>query len=166
MESQREKIEQLQNLALYALENLRASNQPVLQICGPISSGGFGSVKENIEYLQSVIYEVQRAGFSVFDQLEYERDLDWIMGPSTDDDHMILEYFYDPILRSGYISGLVFVPLWETSVGCLWENKLGMSLNLPILYLSSLLVSDVNEFVQRYVKTVESKPSNLERVLE
>ena len=68
-------------------------------------------------------------------------------------DYPLLDFFYDPILTSGKISGLVFLPLWETSTGSKWEHNIGQSLHLPIHYLESMLINEVDSFYKTLMQS-------------
>lgn len=136
----------LSNLVEEALLEISKLKSPVIQFCGPISTGGFGNVVENLEYLYSVIQASTKRGMSVFNQVSYEERLDGILKDHHEYDYPLLNFFYNPILTSGKISGLVFLPLWETSVGSQWEHDLGLSLQLPIYHLESMLISEIESF--------------------
>lgn len=138
--------EALSGLVSEALLEISKMKAPVIQFCGPISTGGFGDVTENLEYLYSVIQASTEREMSVFNQVSYEKRLDKILKDHHEYDYPLLDFFYNPILTSKKISGLVFLPLWETSVGSQWEHDLGLSLHLPIHYLDSMLVSEIETF--------------------
>lgn len=136
----------LSELVSEALLEISTLKRPVIQFCGPISTGGFGDVADNLEYLRSVIVASTAKGMSVFNQVSYERRLDQILQDHHEYDYPLLDFFYNPILTSEKISGLIFLPLWETSVGSRWEHDLGQSLGLPIHHLESMLVSEIEIF--------------------
>lgn len=129
-----------------ALLEISKLKPPVIQFCGPISTGGFGDVTENLEYLYSVIKESKERGMSVFNQVSYEKRLDRILKDHHEYDYPLLDFFYNPILISKKIAGLIFLPLWETSVGSQWEHNLGQSLHLPIYHLENMLISEIESF--------------------
>lgn len=136
----------LLKLAEKALVEVSALKPPVIQFCGPISTGGFGNAEENLSYLRSAIYATKEKGISVFNQVSYERQLDHILRDHHEYDYPLLDFFYNPILASGKISGLIFLPLWETSIGSKWENDIGKSLRIPIFYLQNMLVGEIESF--------------------
>lgn len=136
----------LSDLVEEALLEISALKPPVVQFCGPISTGGFGNVTENLEYLYSVIQASTDVGMSVFNQVSFEKRLDRILKDHRGYDYPLLDFFYNPILASKKISGLVFLPLWETSVGSRWEHDIGQSLHIPIYYLESMLIREVETF--------------------
>jgi len=141
----------LSKLVDEALLEISKLKPPTIQFCGPISTGGFGNVTDNLEYLYSVIQASTERGLSVFNQVSYEERLDHILKDHHEYDYPLLDFFYNPILTSGKISGLVFLPLWNTSVGSKWEHDIGQSLHLPIHYLESMLISEVETFYKTLV---------------
>lgn len=136
----------LSALAEEAISEISKLKYPVIQFCGPISTGGFGNVNENLEYLRSVIEASSERGMSVFNQISYEKRLDRILSDHHEYDYPLLDFFYSPILNSRKISGLVFLPLWRTSTGSQWEHDIAQSLHLPIHYFESMLVSEIESF--------------------
>ncbi len=137
---------ELTELVEEALLEISRLKSPVIQFCGPISTGGLGSVTENLDCLHSMIQAAKRRGISVFNQVSYEKRLDDILRDHHEYDYPLLDFFYNPILKSGKISGLVFLPLWETSIGSQWEHNAGESLQIPIFYLKNMLISEVESF--------------------
>ena len=138
--------ENLSKLVEEALLEISKLKPPVIQFCGPISTGGFGNVTNNLEYLYSAIQTSTNKGMSVFNQISYEKRLDTILKDHHEYDYPLLDFFYGPILKSKKISGLIFLPLWETSVGSRWEHDLGQSLHLPILYLENMFTAEIEAF--------------------
>ena len=120
--------------------------KPVILFSGPISTGGFGSVADNIECLLSFISESSKRGISVFNQIVYEKRLDCILKDHKDYDYPLLNYFYKPILESGKINGLVFLPLWQSSIGSTWEHNFATSIGIPIFYSEYMLVEEIQKF--------------------
>lgn len=143
--------EALSKLVDEALSEILKMKPPIIQFCGPISTGGFGNVTENLEYLYSVIQASTERGISVFNQVSYEERLDKILKDHHEYDSPLLDFFYSPILKSKKISGLVFLPLWETSVGSRWEHDIGQSLFLPIHYLESMFIGEIGSFYKTLV---------------
>lgn len=136
----------LSKLVDEALLKISKLKPPVIQFCGPISTGGFGNTADNLEYLYSMIQASTERGVSVFNQVSYEKRLDQVLKDHHEYDYPLLDFFYNPILKSKKISGLVFLPLWETSVGSQWEHDIGQSLHIPIYYLKNMLISEVESF--------------------
>lgn len=129
-----------------ALVAVSKMSKPVILFSGPVSTGGFGSVADNIECLLSFISESSKRGISVFNQIVYEKRLDSILKDHKDYDYPLLNYFYKPILESGKINGLVFLPLWQSSIGSTWEHNFATSIGIPIFYLEHMFVKEVEKF--------------------
>ncbi|MDO8466617.1 MAG: hypothetical protein Q7S83_00560 [bacterium] len=130
------------SLARIAIRIIRRMPQPVVQVCGPITTGGVGTVAGNIEIFKQAIKKVQRSGKSVFDQLPFEKPIWKIMkdfprrwGRPNKKDCQLLDEFYGTIFRSGVLKELHFIPGWEYSFGACWEYGLGNELGLKIVTL-------------------------------
>jgi len=136
-------------LAKEALETIEKMPPPVIQFCGPISTGGFGSVSDNIDCLVSLINEGSKRRLSVFNQISFERRLDKVLENHFEYDYPLLDYFYKPILSSGKINGLIFLPLWQTSIGSTWEHDFAMSLGIPIFHMENMFFEEVESFYKK-----------------
>ena len=145
-----EKIkDSLLQLSSKAISEISSSSRVTIQFCGPISSGGFGNVEENLRSLSSIIKSTKSAGIPGFNQLAYERQFDAILGPYHGYDYPLLEYFYGTILSSGVISALIFLPLWDSSVGSRWEHDYANSLGIPVFYIERLLLSEIEAIYKK-----------------
>jgi hypothetical protein len=109
--------------------------QPLCAVCGPIRSGGLGSVELNLDRFALTIRLLRSQGWHMFNQLPFERHL-WrierLPGKRSLD---ILDVFYVRLFRSGLIRQLAFMPEWRTSFGTSWEHSLAATLLIPIVYL-------------------------------
>ena len=119
------------DLSFFGLRILRRMPQPVIQVCGPITTGGTGSVQGNTQILAKAIKELRGRGLSVFNQLAFDEALVRI-AKTYKDEYDLLEGFYLPLFESGYIKQLHFLPTWRTSVGARWEYRKGVYLGLEI----------------------------------
>lgn len=136
------KARTFKQLAKVAIRVLRRMPQPIIQVCGPITTGGAGTVKGNIRIFQGVIKELQRSGKIVFNQISFEEPLWRIMkefprqwGKPNKKDLQLLEEFYGTIFRSGLLKELHFIEWWESSFGACWEHYEGGRLGLKIVFL-------------------------------
>jgi hypothetical protein len=144
----------LESLSKEALREINKMEGPVIQFCGPISTGGFGNIADNIECISSLIKECQIKNIFVFNQLAYERRMDQILKEYHDYDYPLLDFFYKPILKSKKISGLVFLPLWQTSTGSKWEHDFAKSINIPIFYLENMLIKEIESFYRKITAAI------------
>lgn len=115
-----------------------------LEICGPISSGGKGSIEANLSEFHDVITAFDDLGYAVFDQMPYEHIIQEMKAKDTEtigiDNAKIklLEEFYRPIFASKAINTFVFMPDWHSSHGARWENERGKEYSIPRLELREL----------------------------
>ena len=117
--------------------------KPIVQICGPISTGGRGSREENLRVFSRVIERVKANGFIVFDQMPFEDDVIRIY---TADPSLrglaLLEQFYEPIFRSGFIDMLMFAASSKDSFGANWEREKAKLLYIPFIDLADSYSAD------------------------
>ncbi len=139
-------LSQLSNKAIVEISKMKT---PIIQFCSPISTGGFGNTDDNLEYLCSLIQSAERRGLSVFNQVSYEEQLNQILKNHHGYDYPILDFFYNPILTSRKISGLIFLPLWETSIGSQWEHEFAISLGIPVFHIEHLLFGEIQTFYKK-----------------
>ena len=124
-------------LSEIGLDVLRRMPQPVGQVCGPITTGGAGSLEENARMLQAYIDKLALNGLNIFDQMPFQDPMLKIIRSKPDDayDHDLLEKFCLRLFESGFINTLYFIQRWETSIGARWEHKqareLGMNREYP-----------------------------------
>ncbi len=110
--------------------------EPVGIVCGPISSGGLGNIKDNLAIFKRTIQYIRSVGLSVFSQLPFEEALFEIKRSKPDDGGMqLLNEFYLPLFQSGLIRTMYFMPGWRSSVGASWERERGRELRIAILDL-------------------------------
>jgi hypothetical protein len=150
----------LNELAAEAIMEITALKKPLIQLCAPISTGGFGNSKDNLENLNSFIKYFENTEISIFNQLKYERRMDKILRNHTDYDYPLLDYFYSPIFSSGKISGLVFLPMWETSIGCKWEYNFAKTLHIPILITENYTEAEIKIFYKTLLRNQANPPTN------
>ena len=126
-------FEELRDVALKIVSRIPA---PVGQVCGPISTGGAGSVKENLRLFQLTIDTLISDGLFIFDQLPFEEHIHRIIHtPYYKGGNQLLEAFYLPIFKSGIVRTLYFMADWRTSLGATWEHEQAKRLKIKIYYL-------------------------------
>ncbi len=114
--------------------------KPFVQVCGPIGTGGLGSIKANLNVFNNTIKELQNQGLCVFDQMPFEESMQKLHEKSTTNDEYpesILTDFYCPIFESRLISTFYFLPNWKTTTGSKWEHKKAKEFGAKIVYLES-----------------------------
>jgi len=116
----------------------RVSDGEVVQVCGPITSGGLGCREKNFAVFKSAVVHLRSARRLVFDQTPLEIILvplwqEWSRSaPPGAYCWELLEEVYRPILESRMVTTLVFIPGWDQSLGSRWERALGYELGLCI----------------------------------
>lgn len=113
---------------------LKRMPQPVVQICGPMSTGGAGNLEKNMKRFQIAINALNENGISVFDQITFQDAIVSLIKWTPDAPYNmdILEVFYSGIFKSGLVAKAIFLPGWESSKGATWEREFLKSLNVPI----------------------------------
>jgi hypothetical protein len=124
------------DIAIKILKKMSANGHQVVQICGPMSTGGLGNFKDNMARFKKSIESAERYGLLVFNQLPFQ---DAIIRISSFDensngnqsyDMAILEVFYRKVFESGYVKKTLFLPGWQSSKGAQWERDLVESLGI------------------------------------
>lgn len=139
----KENLEKIHSITDYegmlemALNVLSQMPKPVIQVCGPLTTGGLGSLKKNLEAFEKVIDHLVASGKTVFDQLPFEIPMQKFKlnqkGKYATD---LLDKFYLPLFETGFIDELYFLPDWESSLGARWEHEQAKRLGLKIVYFS------------------------------
>jgi len=61
-------------LAPIALDILGSMPNPIGQVCGPLTSGGKGSIEANLKVFDQTIRKLQGNGKIIFNQLPFEKN--------------------------------------------------------------------------------------------
>lgn len=131
-------IEQAQTFAdlrVVAERILRRMPKPVAQVCGPISTGGFGSVDKNLEALRSAISDLRDSEVVVFSQIHFQDRMQDIKAKQPNGREQLLHDFYLPLFEKGLIQKLYFLRNWEASEGARWEHQQAERLGMEIIHL-------------------------------
>ncbi len=137
--------EELLDVALNTLWDFHRINplKPVAMVCGPISTGGKGSRQRNLEVFSKAINKVSNGGLLVFSQMPFEDDMERIYKSDPALQGLkLLEEFYLPLFKTGFIKLMCFLPGWENSIGANWEHDQAKKLNIPVLYLDQSYIND------------------------
>lgn len=132
-----EKAENVSDLYIIAERIIYRMDKPFIQICGPIATGGLGSIKANLNIFNKTIIQLQEKGLNIFDQMPFERPMQKLKEKLAPNEYLesILTDFYMPIFKSGRVSSLFFLQNWESSRGAKWEHEKAKELGLKIVYL-------------------------------
>lgn len=118
----------LRDIALSVLARMPPG---VCMVCGPISTGGLGSPKKNLEKFARAIDVLARRGENVFTQMPFEDPMRRIR---EENEGVLLETFYRPVFASVHVVRLCFLPDWMTSFGARWEHDRALELGLEREY--------------------------------
>ncbi len=136
---------ELLTVAMGVLWKMSVTNplKPIVMLCGPISTGGAGSRKKNLEIFSEAIRRAKAGGLYVFSQMPFEDDMDRIYKSDLKlQGSRLLEEFYLPMFQSGHIQTLMFLPGWQKSVGARWEHHTALTLDIPRVYLAEFYTAD------------------------
>lgn len=138
-ERQLESVSDYLSASNIALEIISKMPQPLNQVCGPITSGGKSSIKENLETFEKTIYKLRDQGEIIFNQLPFEKTLEKIWRNDNrklrEKNLVLLKDFYFPIFKSGFVKSLYFIHGWKESFGASWEHEEASYLGLRTKYL-------------------------------
>lgn len=130
------KAESIRDLYVIADRIIDRMPKPIIQVCGPLSTGG-KSIEENLHFFNESIKKLQSDNLCVFDQMPFEPLMHRMILQFSKDKYMedILIDFYLPIFESKKIGKLCFLSGWQLSHGASWEHEQAERLGLSIEYL-------------------------------
>jgi hypothetical protein len=129
-----------------ALEVMSRHGTKVHMVSGPITTGGLGDPTLNLKLFVLVIEHMHESGAPVFSQMPFERKMGefqrhWYRCyPNSKYCTPILEDFYGPVMGSGMVHTLNFIPDWHTSFGARWEHERCAKWKIRRRYLPQELV--------------------------
>jgi len=128
-------------MANLALNFLRDMPKPIGQVCGPITTGGLGSIELNLDVFNRTIRKLMEWGEVIFNQMPFEYPMQNLRMrsklPGEETDALLLNEFYLPIFNSGLVKRLYFIRGWESSFGARWEHQKAKELGINRLYLET-----------------------------
>ena len=130
-----ETFEELANIAVSSLERMSREGHEIVQICGPMSTGGLGNFAGNMARFRLAIDRAVDHGLAVFDQLPFQQEIIRLCSFKENQeeyDWEILEIFYRGIFESGHVKRAFFLDGWQNSTGASWERRLVTSLGIPV----------------------------------
>jgi hypothetical protein len=128
-------FEELSEIALAILTRMQRPTEQVCTICGPMSTGGLGSLEANMARFSLAVNRAKYNGLLVFEQIPFQNAIVRLSLHKTrrgEYNHDILELFYRRVFESRHIHRTLFLPGWEDSVGAKWERNLVTSLGLIV----------------------------------
>lgn len=113
---------QLVDVAVAALHRMP---WPVVQVCGPMSTGGFGDHGKNMYFFREAIGVLSERRMNVFDQMPFQDAMIRLSDYHNRTDYCtdILTEFYQPLFEADGVAAYYFIPWWQTSHGSRWERK-------------------------------------------
>lgn len=123
------------DIALTILSRMSVTGKEIVQICGPISTGGLGTMEKNMARFRLAIDRATENGLFVFNQIPFQQTIKRL---SNFEDRQkkynweILEIFYRKIFESGYIHRTLFLPYWYSSNGAKWERNIVTKIGIPV----------------------------------
>ena len=117
------KVKTYKEMVTIALRILEKMPGPIMQICGPITTGGKGSIKENIKEFNKAIFFFYKQGENIFDQIPFQEAMIRLSQEVNNYDTRILTDFYLPLFESGKVTTFKFLPGWKSSKGARWERR-------------------------------------------
>ncbi|HEY0010918.1 MAG TPA: DUF4406 domain-containing protein [Candidatus Paceibacterota bacterium] len=127
--------EEAADIAIAILARMRDLGQPIVQICGPMSTGGLGSLRENMQRFQRAVDIAIAKGITVFNQVAFQEAIIRLSNYKEGSEEYgmdILERFYQRVFEAGYIDAFMFLPGWESSIGTRWEREVGSKLGIEV----------------------------------
>ncbi len=128
-------LEELAEIAISIVTRMSVTGKEIVQICGPMSTGGLGNLRDNMMRFSLAINKATENGIMVFDQTPFQNKIIQICSFKEGQgkyNYEILEIFYRKIFESGHVHRVLFLPGWEGSVGASWERELTIKLGLIV----------------------------------
>lgn len=126
-------LDELADAATSFLKRMKQEYEVVVQICGPMSTGGCGTFEGNMARFNRSVEVAIENGAAVFNQVLFQEAMIRICNWKEGDPYpeQLLTVFYARVLSSGYIDKGLFLSGWETSTGSRWERNFLTSLGIP-----------------------------------
>ena len=133
-----EQVEDVKKMFEIGYRVLKRMPQPVGQVCGPISTGGLGSVLKNLIAFNETIIFLQADGNNIFDQMPFEEPIKRMTLGIKPGEYatFLLTDFYLPLFESGLVKKFYFMKDWQSSKGAKWEHEQAIRLGIEIKYLN------------------------------
>ena len=118
-------------LAEVAIRELRKFPAGCEIVCGPISTGGRGSLEANFRVFEASVARLLRESRPIFSQIPYEERIVYLRNqwlaedPAREGQYCmpILTELYLPLIKRRIIKRAWFIPGWQSSFGTKWERE-------------------------------------------
>ena len=129
-----ESLVEAAEIAVSVLARMNASGRPIVQICGPLTTGGLGNLEANSARFERAIEIARERGLTVFNQMPFQEAIVRLSKHAYSDEYDmdILEIFYRKIFECGHVATALFLPDWESSRGASWERGVVSSLGIRV----------------------------------
>ena len=127
-ENRVEEIMALRALAERELKRITQLPQPVVRVCGPLTSDGPDGYERNANRLIEAERILHSRGLNVWTFGEAEEEI----FDKNYDHGNIFTYFHKPILESGLIQEAYFLPRWDASHGATLERSIAREAQVEI----------------------------------
>lgn len=129
------------------LKELRKQNpdKKIIQVCGPITTGGLGSQEKNNTYFLDFIKKLEQKNSIVFNQILFNDEIFKIkdrrkaLNLFNYYDWEILTVCFLPLFESGFIDEFIFLSGYEKSIGSQWEYDMALKNKINIIKEQDLL---------------------------
>lgn len=119
--------ENLSDLAKRTILELEKRPQPIVRVCGPLTTGGLG-YEANGRRLEQAEDILETKGMTVFRFGDSEKEIQGQNYSHAD----IMDYFHKPVLASGLITKAYFLSDWDKSKGATIERDLALEYKIEI----------------------------------
>jgi len=120
----------LSSLANKSIDRLKQLEQPVVRLCGPLTTSAYG-YDDNLKRFIKGQDILREKGYVIFDYFEGHDDEDVIQSLNLPWEE-VMEYYHRPIMATGLIKEAYFLPRWEHSNGTTLEHKFAEEYNIKI----------------------------------
>lgn len=130
-----ETFEAAADIAIGVMRRLAQDGSKVVQICGPMTTGGAGSFEANVARVERAVEIARGRGVVAFDQEPFLEALVRLCADRSEQGgycYEVLEVYYNRIFTSGALAATMFLSGWESSTGAKWERAKAAALGLGI----------------------------------
>ncbi len=117
----------LVEVAITILKRMHATGQKIVQVCGPMTTGGLDNYEKNMVVFRNIISKAQtNSGYLVFNQDLFTEAIIRMTEARADKEYWmgLIDDFYGEIFRSGYFYGTLWIKGWEGSKGAVREREI------------------------------------------